>query len=687
MLTASSQIIGGAKTFSSTVTATGALASGTIFSPTLVAAANNDVLAGIDINPNFTNGSFTSVANYGLRVQGIGIGVGGGDAINNVTNTAVGNSALLKNTTTGIWNTGVGYKALLNNLSGSGNTAFGYQSLYNNNSVTYTTALGYNTGNPVSSSYVLTKGIYLGANALPKASSSTTNEIVIGSDLYGNGSNTTTIGNTSTQQSQIYGALTIVPNVAAASTHGASSTISAQSASTSLFNGGALNLNAGNGLTSGIGGDINLNAGDSYFGAGGNINLNAGTSNYTGTISEIITNADLKLNGITAGRGKGNSTNNTIFGNAAFGSNTTGTNNAAFGTTSLYANTTGNLNTAVGSFALSSLRGTYHNNTAIGATAIQNMMAGGDNVALGYNAAGVAADGTSQVTYSIQGVFIGSNSKPGTSSSTNEIVIGYNAKGQGDNTTTIGNSSTTNTYIPGSLTMGISSGVKSGEITINPQNTQYEGGQINIIKAPALGSAGSNWTIDQYGTTASDARIRIFPGGDETIGLLMKESGNIGMGVAPTNMTYKLNVGGDINAYGGVVRAAGTQLTSDLRLKNNILPLNNSMNVLNLLRPVSYDKKYNLLDSVYHKQEFGFIAQEVQKVLPQLVTEGKDKDKLLSMDYISIIPLLTKAMQEQDAIIKDAQKENKQLKEQLNQQQKRIDAIELALKKINLKNN
>jgi len=111
------------------------------------------------------------------------------------------------------------------------------------------------------------------------------------------------------------------------------------------------------------------------------------------------------------------------------------------------------------------------------------------------------------------------------------------------------------------------------------------------------------------------------------------------------------------------------------------------MKTLNLLSPVSYDKKVSLADSVYEKHEFGFIAQEVQKILPQLVTEVKDKDHLLSMDYISIIPLLTKAMQEQDAVIKDAQKENKQVKEQLSQQQKRLDAIELALKKLNLINN
>jgi hypothetical protein len=105
------------------------------------------------------------------------------------------------------------------------------------------------------------------------------------------------------------------------------------------------------------------------------------------------------------------------------------------------------------------------------------------------------------------------------------------------------------------------------------------------------------------------------------------------------------------------------------------------MKTLNLLSPVSYDKKVSLADSVYEKHEFGFVAQEVQKVLPQLVTEGKDKDHLLSMDYISIIPLLTKAMQEQDVLIKNAQKENDTLKAQLDTQQKRLDAIEQMLKK------
>jgi hypothetical protein len=51
-------------------TASSAIARGSFISPTLVASANSDVLVGLDINPTFTNGAFTGVLNYGLRVNG-----------------------------------------------------------------------------------------------------------------------------------------------------------------------------------------------------------------------------------------------------------------------------------------------------------------------------------------------------------------------------------------------------------------------------------------------------------------------------------------------------------------------------------------------------------------------------------------------------------------------------------------
>ena len=61
----------GSSTFSSSITAATAIARGVNITSTLVAAANNDVLVGLDIAPTFTNGAFTGVSNIALRVNGL----------------------------------------------------------------------------------------------------------------------------------------------------------------------------------------------------------------------------------------------------------------------------------------------------------------------------------------------------------------------------------------------------------------------------------------------------------------------------------------------------------------------------------------------------------------------------------------------------------------------------------------
>ena len=117
----------------------------------------------------------------------------------------------------------------------------------------------------------------------------------------------------------------------------------------------------------------------------------------------------------------------------------------------------------------------------------------------------------------------------------------------------------------------------------------------------------------------------------------------------------------------GTVYSNGSQLTSDLRLKTNIQPLLNSMDIIMKLNPVHYNKKNSIESSDYAKTENGFIAQELQKVMPYIVNEGTDKDKILSVDYNSIIPVLTKGIQEQQLLIKA--------------QQKQIDEMRLMLEK------
>jgi hypothetical protein len=125
-------------------------------------------------------------------------------------------------------------------------------------------------------------------------------------------------------------------------------------------------------------------------------------------------------------------------------------------------------------------------------------------------------------------------------------------------------------------------------------------------------------------------------------------------------------------AVHGTVSSAGTNLTSDIRLKKNITPLQNSISIIQKLNPVTYDKKMNLASLDYSIKENGFIAQELQKILPNLVHESSDKDKLLSVNYTAIIPILTKGIQEQQVIIED--------------QKKRLEALEkLVIDLINKK--
>jgi hypothetical protein len=167
------------------------------------------------------------------------------------------------------------------------------------------------------------------------------------------------------------------------------------------------------------------------------------------------------------------------------------------------------------------------------------------------------------------------------------------------------------------------------------------------------------------------------------------------VGINRTNPNYQLDVTGDINAT-GEVRNSGVILTSDKRLKRNILPLKSGLNIVSKLNPVSYEKKATLADSVFDKSEIGFIAQEVQKILPQLVREGKDADKTLALDYNSLIPVLTQAIQEQQKQIEKLSAErdgqaallNKQSAElnaqsdKLNVQSTRLDAQSAELAEI-----
>ena len=147
----------------------------------------------------------------------------------------------------------------------------------------------------------------------------------------------------------------------------------------------------------------------------------------------------------------------------------------------------------------------------------------------------------------------------------------------------------------------------------------------------------------------------------------IEHNGNVGIGTG--SPSERLHVIGNI-AASGTVSASGTVLTSDARLKSKVVGIDNGLRKIMQLNPVNYDKKI-ALDSTATVNENGFIAQELQKIMPELVSEGNDKDKLLSVNYMAIIPVLTKAIQEQQALIE--------------MQQQQINELKIAVDKMNKK--
>jgi hypothetical protein len=168
---------------------------------------------------------------------------------------------------------------------------------------------------------------------------------------------------------------------------------------------------------------------------------------------------------------------------------------------------------------------------------------------------------------------------------------------------------------------------------------------------------GINPTIS---TTAGSGILLISRTGDNDLSVNMN-NGFVGVGTITS--AYRLDVSGDINASGSV-RSNGTALTSDRRLKRNIAPVGYGLSTVMQLRPVQYDKKATIESTDYARHELGFIAQDLQQLLPSLVSEGRDAHKTLAVSYTELIPVLTKALQEQQAQIEALQAANTKLQAQ-----------------------
>lgn len=500
-------------------------------------------------------------------------------------------------------------------IASNGATFFGYQAGNANGALVSNTAFGFqsllvNTGE---------SNTGIGYKALGANTSGDFNTAVGDSALLlnTNGSYNTSVGtqaltkntsgafNTATGTSALYSAATASYNTA----YGAGTLYSATAGNNSGFGAYALYYNT------------------------------TGTNNTAGGVFALLSNT-LGVNNTSYGanslRSATGSSNTAIGANAMY-SNTTGT-NTAVGTNALYTNTTGNNNTAVGFSALRLSTGSR--NTAVGNIALQTNGAGTDNSAFGHGALNLCSTGSYNTAF-------GSTSLQNNSTSSYNTAMGYGALPgaiTGGSNTAIGYFSLLSTT--GSFNTAL--GVFSGTVITTGSNNTFIGATANasannLTNASAIG----------FGTSVTASNNMVF-GNTSVVGW--------GFGVAPGAAAIRVGTGGT-NGNGATLTVGGVWTdASDSTKKYNIMPISYGLKDVLKLRPVSYKMK----GTGY--QDFGFIAQEVKLIFPEVVY---GKEGQMTMSYGQLTSVLTKAIQEQQTII--------------DEQKQRIDKLEALLKELALK--
>lgn len=192
---------------------------------------------------------------------------------------------------------------------------------------------------------------------------------------------------------------------------------------------------------------------------------------------------------------------NSAFGKSALNSNTTAHSNSAFGYDSLRSNTSGASNAAVGRNALYSNSTGYYN-TGLGTAALTNNTTGSLNVAIGYFSGRYQADGMNSLTDPENSIYIGSHTRGFSNLDSNSIVIGYQAIGEGANTTVIGSSSTTSTHLYGQT--------KADSLKVNGATDLND----QVVVEPAVAPA----TAVRAMRVLADGTILVKPSGDLSMG-------------------------------------------------------------------------------------------------------------------------------------------------------------------------
>jgi Chaperone of endosialidase len=400
------------------------------------------------------------------------------------------------------------------------------------------------------------------------------------------------------------------------------------------------------------------------------LGLNAGNMNSTGDQNTGVGAAVLYND--TGGN------YNTAFGAGAMEFNSSASRNTAVGYQALNSNSTTGYNTAVGSEALA-LNTFGGDNTAIGAEALSSSTAGAANTAVGYaamaansNGGGNTAIGYSALFFNSSGLYntaIGESAGFSNKSGSKNTFLGFSTDANADNLTNatavgayakVGASNSlvlggTGTY---AVNVGIGTETPSFPLTVSgtpnqvyavfsedgtdsADNLKFQvapgGGTSSTRYGYILGRFGNGFKVANF----SSSGALILGAGSAAERMRITASGKVGIGT--TNPQFLLDVAGDVN-FAGCVNYNGGGLgscatPSDARLKTNIRSFPLVLDKLVELQPVHFD--WNPSNPARYRytseRNAGLIAQQVEKVFPDMVTTGNDGYKRV---YYNELPYL-----------------------------------------------
>jgi Chaperone of endosialidase len=326
---------------------------------------------------------------------------------------------------------------------------------------------------------------------------------------------------------------------------------------------------------------------------------------------------------------------NTATGFQALLNNTSGIQNVASGAFALINNQTGDFNTATGTGALQANIG-GDGNTATGTAALSNNTSGSNNTANGINALFFNKTASNNTAGGVNALL---NNTGGNNSANGAFALQTNGAGH-DNTATgfqalNGNSSGNNNVAVGSHAgANLTTGNNNIDLGANVVGAAAEANTIRIGKQ---GTQKAAFIAGIFGTAVSGSPVVIGSNGK--------------LGVA----------------------------TSSARFKETIKPMDKASDAVLALKPVTFRYKKEI--DPEGTPQFGLIAEEVEKVDPQLVARDED-GKVMTVRYEAVNAMLLNEFLKEHQKVEELRAIVRKQEATNSQQQKQIEALTAGLQKV-----